>query len=73
MTQNSQDRIVQICREYISQWQNSIGLMEKGSMRTHEVRDGRIVDTTEETILVQRKLIADLESTISKIETRQIS
>lgn len=47
--------------------------MEKGSMRTHEVRDGRIVDTTEETILVQRKLIADLESTISKIETRQIS
>ena len=40
---------------------NSLALMEQGIMTTSETRDGRVVDTTPETIAVYLASVAQLE------------
>jgi DNA mismatch repair ATPase MutS len=48
--------------------QKEIELMRAGAMGTHELRTGRIVDTTDDSIEQRLNGIAAMEQTISKLE-----
>lgn len=52
-------------REYLErkrdQYLTSIPLLESGSIGTHEMRDGKIVDTTAESIADQKENLAEIE------------
>ncbi len=68
VAQNSRDRLLEICQEQAARFGHSIEMMKKGAMGTSGMREGRIVDTTQETIDEYLILKADLEATIARIE-----
>ena len=47
-------------------WCDIIGLMERKVMFTREVRDGKHVDTTEETLRDTKRRLAELDGLIAK-------
>jgi hypothetical protein len=69
---DARDSILKICRSEVAHWQNEIELMRAGKIIKHEVRKGRIVDTTKDSIKRRAVWIAEMEKTISKIESLQM-
>jgi hypothetical protein len=70
--EDARDRTLKICRSEIAQWQKEIELMRAGKIIKHEVRGGRIVDTTKDSIRKRAVWIAEMEKTISKVESLRI-
>lgn len=60
--------VLKVLHEQVSLWNVVISLMESGKVGTHEVRDGRTVDTTEETIADRKLRVLEFEKLIAKIE-----
>ncbi len=55
-------------RSYIAQWTASVEMLRAGRLGTSAMRDGRLTDTTEETIDTQLAYIAELKDVIAEIE-----
>lgn len=70
MAKKQTDGVLRWAKEQRKTWQHAIRLMEAGKMGTSEVRGGRIVDTTTETIAAYSKLCAELNGLIYRHETR---
>jgi hypothetical protein len=51
-------------RELVARWRHAIEKMKSGQMATSGIRDGRIVDTTQETIADFDAFIAEIEPII---------
>jgi hypothetical protein len=64
----SQGNRTELYRSYIEQWATSIELMRAGKLGTSAMRDGRLTDTTQETIATQLAYIAELKDVIALIE-----
>ena len=47
-------------------WLDIIDLIERKVMFTHEVRDGKRVDTTDKTLTETKRLLAELDGLIAK-------
>ena len=62
------NRVVEILRAHCEHWRSIIPMLEDGRIGTHEIREGQRVDTTEETILENRRLLEETEALIAKIE-----
>jgi hypothetical protein len=58
--------------ELIARWKHAISLMKAGKMGTNGTRDGRVVDTTQETISDFETYIAGLEAIDAGINKRGI-
>jgi hypothetical protein len=49
-----ESRISQVCRQEVERMQRALSLMDSGVIKTFEVRHGRRVDTTDETMDLYR-------------------
>ncbi|MGH7555061.1 MAG: hypothetical protein ACREMQ_18835 [Longimicrobiales bacterium] len=61
-------RTLKIVHDHVARLQKEIELMRAGAIGTHELRTGRIVDTTDDSIEKRLVWIGGMEKTISKIE-----
>jgi hypothetical protein len=61
-------RIVELLSARVRDWRRIVDMMEDRKSTVHGVRDGRPVDTTPETIAYYRKLIAENEDVIARME-----
>lgn len=60
------NRVIEWARKQVANWEKSIELMEKGYMSTGEIRDGKGIDTTNETIEDRKRRTAELKALISE-------
>jgi len=67
-SQNGRKRILSICRQKVAEMEQSVRLMKGGKMGTSGLKNGRIVSTTQETIIQHEEWIAALRATIARIE-----
>lgn len=64
------NRTIEWLRHSRTEWQESIDLMEKGIMHTGDLRSGKPVDTTAETIEKYKSWIADADKLIDAHEAK---
>lgn len=64
------NRLIKIGQDHIKQWRSAIKAMKAGKFSTHAARNGRIVDTTQETIHQYSVYISDMEEAIKRMRLR---
>lgn len=67
MADNARERIRKIAKAVQGYHQRSIELIEAQKKFTSEVRNGQRVDTTQETVAEDRKMIAELDAIVGRL------
>jgi hypothetical protein len=67
------DGVLEWAKRQKAEWDTEIALLSSGRKTTTELRDGKIIDTTAETLAQRSKLGAELESLIARHENAKRS
>lgn len=62
--------ILEVLERHCAHWESLLPMLEGGVIGTHEMRDGKNVDTTSETIERTKQLLAETSELMDKIEAR---
>ena len=64
------NQVIEWARKQCATWEESIKLMENRQLMTGEMRDGKQVDTTQETIDDRKRRIGELKKLIAAHEAK---